>query len=250
MSHLPPTWVTIWVVFTTLVVTWDAGFGTLSPASRDPNHPIFGTLYNPYQQTYQHLDMFYSSDEVYARQVGGFNAFGPSQTVMNIVEIAVQLVYLWLVFVAASPLAAVVGLCVSVATFSKTVLYFIMLYFHGYEKMLVGTNFQRVTLFLIPNGIWSECFFAGFSPGVFFFNLCAPLIMHHTTFTKPNHVPFQLLSPFVSFLHLGPSWEGPRLPPLLGGSRRGNKKEQENNNKGTVQCTKYSSHSPGVTHCC
>lgn len=232
-SHLPSTWVTCWMVFTTLIVTWDAGFGTLSPASRDPHHPIFGTLYKPYQQTYQHLDMFYSSDEVYARQVGGFNAFGPSQTVMNIVEIAVQLVYLWLVFVAASPLAAVVGLCVSVATFSKTVLYFIMLYFHGYEKMLVGTNFQRVTLFLIPNGIWSELFLL-VSPLEFFFLqlTCTTHYAHHTPHSQTQTcLPFQLLSPFVSFLHSVPSWEGPRLPPLLGGSRRGNKKEQENNKK-------------------
>ena len=148
-------WVTCWMIFTTLIVSWDAGFGALSPATRDPTHPIFQYLYKPYQQTYQHLDMFYASDEVYARNVGGYNAFGPSQTAMNIVEIGLQLVYLWLVFVSASPLASVVGLCVSVATCSKTILYFVMIYFIGYEKMLVGTNFQRFTLFLLPNGTWS-----------------------------------------------------------------------------------------------
>ena len=153
-SHLPPAWVTRWMVLTTLIVCWDAGWGVL-PGARDPSHWLLRHLYAPYQQTYSKLDMFYAPDEVFTTAVGGYNAFGPSQTALNLVEIAAQLVYLYLVLRLQSPAAAVVGLCVSVATCAKTVLYFVMIYFYGVEKMLVGTTSQRVLLFLIPNGIWS-----------------------------------------------------------------------------------------------
>jgi len=154
-SHLPPTWVTLWLAFTSLIVCWDAGW-TLLPGARDAPG-VLATLYHPYRATYSKLDMFYASDADYARVVGGTNAFGPAQTALNVVEIAVQLVYLYLALLAQSPAAAVVGLCVSMATLSKTVLYFVMVYFYGVERMLVGTTSQRILLFLIPNGIWSAC---------------------------------------------------------------------------------------------
>ena len=151
----PPRWVINWMVITTVIVTWDAAFGLLSPLSRDESHWFFSVLFRPYQQKYQHLDMFYAKDEVFASVVGGHNAFGPSQTAMNVAEVAVQLVFLYLALRAKSSYASVVGLCVSVATFSKTVLYFVMLYNYGWQKMLVGTTQDRILLFLIPNGIWS-----------------------------------------------------------------------------------------------
>jgi hypothetical protein len=152
-SHLPPTWVTLWLAFTSLIVCWDAGW-TLLPGARDAPG-LLATIYSPYRATYSKLDMFYASDADFARVVGGANAFGPAQTALNVAEIAAQLVYLYLALLAQSPAAAVVGLCVSMATLSKTVLYFVMVYYYGIERMLVGTTSQRILLFLIPNGIWS-----------------------------------------------------------------------------------------------
>jgi hypothetical protein len=155
-GYLPPLWVTRWMIITTLIVSWDAGW-TLLPGARDSPHWLMSNLYAPYRNTYSKLDMFYSSDSTFAEVVGGVNAFGPSQTALNVAEICAQLVYLYLALSARSPLAAVVGLCVSVATAAKTILYFVMLYFYGWERMLVGTTQQRILLFLIPNGIWSAC---------------------------------------------------------------------------------------------
>ena len=155
-SFLPPAWVTRWMILTTLIVSWDAGWTAL-PGARDPSHWLLRHVYKPYHETYSKLDMFYASDEVFEKAVGGANAFGPAQTALNVAEIAAQLVYLHLALRLQSPAAAVVGLCVSMATLAKTVLYFVMLFFYGWERMLVGTMSQRILLFLIPNGIWSAC---------------------------------------------------------------------------------------------
>jgi hypothetical protein len=141
---------------TTAIVSWDAGWTALpwmGVSVRDPQSAFGSTVYAPYQALYSKIDMFYATDADFAANVGGKNAFGPAQSVMNLVEIGFQLWYLYLVALE-STLSNVVGLCVSVATWSKTVLYFVMLYFYGLDTMLKGTPWQNFTLFLLPNGVW------------------------------------------------------------------------------------------------
>jgi hypothetical protein len=126
-SDMPviPAWIIRWFWITTLIVSWDASFALLHPWSRDVTNPISSRLYAPYQQTYQFVDLFYGSDAAFAKAGLGINAFGPTQSVMNVVEIIMGIVFLYLASIqhgAARPL----GLVTATMTCSKTIIYFVV----------------------------------------------------------------------------------------------------------------------------
>lgn len=108
--------------------------------------------------------MFYSPVERDAAPGMGANAFGPAQSVLNVIEIAVNLLYLFLAVGMEAPSASVVGLVVNTATFAKTLLYFVMVYvYQAHFGIAVVPSAALaspediktfVGLWLIPNGIW------------------------------------------------------------------------------------------------
>ena len=131
-SDMIPAWVIRWFWITTLIVSWDASYALLHPWSRDVTDPISSVIYAPYQQTYQFVDLFYGSDAAFAKAGLGINAFGPTQSVMNIFEIIMGVVFLYLASInhgAARPL----GLVTATMTCSKTIIYFIVS-----QKMLLS----------------------------------------------------------------------------------------------------------------
>ena len=118
-------WIIRWFWITTLIVSWDASYALLEPFSRDTTNAISSRLWAPYQQTYQYVDLFYGSDAAFAKAGLGINAFGPTQSVMNVVEIIMGIVFLYLASIqhgAARPL----GLVTATMTCSKTIIYFVV----------------------------------------------------------------------------------------------------------------------------
>ena len=132
----------------------------LGPVARDTTHPIASILWAPYQQTYHKVDMFYASDAAFHAAGLGVNAFGPSQSIMNLVEIALNVAFLALVRSNDSR-ARVIGIVAATMTASKTVLYFVMASVLGWTRVVplsamrsASEAFDFARLFLIPNGLW------------------------------------------------------------------------------------------------
>ena len=76
---------------------------------------------------------------------------------MNLIEIALNYAYLYLVHVKPWHAAAVFGFAAAVMTVSKTLLYMVQEYYCGY--CMIGHNTFRdiVVLWVVPNGY--VCFF-------------------------------------------------------------------------------------------
>ncbi|KAI0344087.1 hypothetical protein BDW22DRAFT_1427735 [Trametopsis cervina] len=139
-------WISLWFVVTIPVIFWDAGYCLLRPRSM-----VGGDLHwiwAPYS-IYQEVDYIYG---VKALQEG--NGFTNAQSVLNLVENVLNIVYLWLAHVSGSPVAPVIGFTSVVMTLSKTVLYWLQEYFCG--GCSVGHNdFNTLLVYwIIPNGVW------------------------------------------------------------------------------------------------
>ena len=104
-----PLWVARWLALTTVIVLWDASFVLLRPWSMEV------PLWAPYKD-YVQVDKLYGDLD---------DSFVWSQSVLNLVEVALNVTALSLLH-AGSSAAPVVALVVSAMTCSKTVLYHVI----------------------------------------------------------------------------------------------------------------------------
>ena len=136
-----PKWVAIWLVISSMICSWDASFVFNRATSLDSfNNPIW----SPYKD-YVQVDKLYASLE---------NDFVWSQSVLNVLEICLNLFALHLLTSRKDKKAAVVGLAVCAMTSAKTILYHVM------EFSCSGCNTKQndwptfLTLYIVPNGVW------------------------------------------------------------------------------------------------
>lgn len=137
-----PTWVVAWFVVTAIIQTYDACYELLGPLSHQggpvawlwPGHVFYSTF-----------------DARYA----GFDAFGSAQSWANLLEVVVLVIVLLRV---RHWSAVVLGLIVSVATFWKTVLYFLVEASSGLEMTRHSLEQGNIVGFLmvavLPNLFW------------------------------------------------------------------------------------------------
>ncbi|KAH9964869.1 hypothetical protein BC827DRAFT_1185639 [Russula dissimulans] len=140
------TWISAWFILTAPVVIWDAFYCLMRPRSM-----VGGDLHwiwEPYG-IYQDIDWTYG-----VKALRDNNGFTNAQSVLNLVETAVNVFYVYLAHVAKYPSASVVGFASAVMTLSKTVLYWLQEYHCNYCN--VGHNDWKalVIYFIIPNGLW------------------------------------------------------------------------------------------------
>jgi len=139
-----PRWILVWFVITAVIQTYDACYVLLGPISHEGG-PMSGfwaghVLYGQYDKTYGGTDS---------------TAWGDAQSWLNLVEV----IGLIVVFCnLRKPIAAVLGLIVSVATFWKTVAYFTIEATSGLEKTIHSLNTGDLAGFLfigvLPNLFW------------------------------------------------------------------------------------------------
>ncbi|KAJ3477357.1 hypothetical protein NLI96_g10515 [Meripilus lineatus] len=146
MSVKTYTWVSLWFLITAPIIFWDAGYCFMRPRSM-----LGGDLHwiwKPYE-IYQNVDLVYG---IPALERG--DGFTNAQSALNIVETFMNLGYLYLAHIAATPVAPLLGFASAVMTLSKTVLYWAQEYYCG--GCAVGHNDWK-TLFvywIVPNGFW------------------------------------------------------------------------------------------------
>lgn len=89
--HAPSTAIIIWLVVSVPIVVWDAGYVLLRPYSM-PGNRLHSPIWIPYA-LYGTIDHIYGWPAFNAR-----NGFPAAQTVLNLVECAGYIYYLWIVY--------------------------------------------------------------------------------------------------------------------------------------------------------
>ncbi|KAI0298967.1 hypothetical protein B0F90DRAFT_1729648 [Multifurca ochricompacta] len=105
-------------------------------------------IWEPYG-LYQEVDYVYG-----IKALQDNNGFTNAQSLLNLIETALNVFYLYLAHVTKYPAASIVGFASIVMTLSKTVLYWSQEYYCGF--CAVGHNdFKTLFLYwIIPNGLW------------------------------------------------------------------------------------------------
>lgn len=137
-SQLFPKWVSTWLVISSIICVWDASFVLLRPASFDM------VLWAPYAD-YIQVDKLYGNVE---------DSFVWSQSILNLLEVALNLYTLSLVRTRQFRAASVMAVVVSTMTSSKTVLYHVMEYACGFCNSAHNDAATLVLLYFLPNGVW------------------------------------------------------------------------------------------------
>ncbi|KAL2826886.1 hypothetical protein BDW59DRAFT_62226 [Aspergillus cavernicola] len=176
--HTPTTAVTLWLLVSCPLVLWDAGYVLLRPHSM-PGGKWHSPIWSPYA-LYSKVDYVYGWPALNAN-----DGFPATQSILNLVETAGYLYYLWVVYKYGTSAtsagrgqpksqkglswiltgetvvagrrgatAVLVAFSASVMTLSKTVLYWMQEALSGFVN--IGHNDLRslVILWIIPNGLW------------------------------------------------------------------------------------------------
>ena len=137
-----PTWVIVWLTVSAVIQTYDACYVLLGPLSHDggplaslwPGHVFYGTFDHRYAQ---------------------FDAFGSAQSWANLLEVVA---IVWALLHAKKWSGVVVGLLVTVATFWKTVIYFLVEASSGLEmtrqSLERGDLMGFLMVAVLPNLFW------------------------------------------------------------------------------------------------
>jgi hypothetical protein len=136
-----PKWVALWLTISTIICFWDALF----VFNRESKLASFNnTIWYPYK-SYVKVDKLYGDVK---------NDFVWSQSVLNLLEVALNLQALNLLSSKKIKLASVFALIVCAMTCSKTILYHVM------EISCGGCNTKQndwqtfIILYVFPNGVW------------------------------------------------------------------------------------------------
>jgi len=137
-----PRWIVGWLIFSGIVQAYDAAFVLTKPLS-DVGGPL-GFLW-PGHHLYASYDQRYAA----------FDAFGSAQSWANLVEVAA---IVWVLFHRRSASGVIGALIVCVATFWKTVLYFLVeICGHlGYTRHVLDEGNVKAFLGIViaPNAVW------------------------------------------------------------------------------------------------
>ncbi|EAN79146.1 Emopamil binding protein, putative [Trypanosoma equiperdum] len=140
-----PTVATAWLLLTAPVVLLDAVFVLNRPKTPDTPHPLGElVLFQPWT-VYATYDRRYAPNE---------DAFVVAQSWMNLLEVTLGLLALLLSFSGYWKSAIKLAAVVSVMTFSKTLLYFVMDFVEGGEYTRHIGYLDKLLMVLLPSSVW------------------------------------------------------------------------------------------------
>ncbi|KAI3478697.1 hypothetical protein L1887_59334 [Cichorium endivia] len=149
-THRPRTLVSAWLFLSSFVVAWDIGYILMRPRSFLGGDLHW--LWSPYS-LYMNIDYIYGLPAWDAK-----DGFPAAQTLMNVVESILNLFYVYLVHVRATPssraVAPIYGLITVTMTLSKTILYVLNDYCCGWCKTGHNDLYTLIVYWILPNGLW------------------------------------------------------------------------------------------------
>ncbi|WVQ84840.1 uroporphyrinogen-III C-methyltransferase [Cryptococcus sp. DSM 104549] len=147
----PPAWVSYWMVFSSLIVTWDVGYCFFRPRSFTGGDLAW--IWAPYNMVpYSNVDYLYGWP---ALESG--DGFTNAQALLNVSEILLALLYVYLRYSGKSgyrPAAPLVGFAGALMTCSKTVLYFLQEWFCGWCNTGHNSAWNFWMVWVATNGTW------------------------------------------------------------------------------------------------
>ncbi|KAJ7054162.1 hypothetical protein C8F01DRAFT_1164141 [Mycena amicta] len=146
MAPKTHSWITAWFLLTAPIIAWDVGYCFMRPRSM-----VGGDLHwiwEPYH-IYQRVDLVYG---VEALERG--DGFTNAQSLLNVIETIMNLLYVYTAHVKAWPPAPLIGLAAATMTLSKTVLYWMQEYYCNYCAVGHNTLYDLLVYWILPNGFW------------------------------------------------------------------------------------------------
>ncbi|KAJ7220651.1 hypothetical protein GGX14DRAFT_675507 [Mycena pura] len=136
------TWISLWFLLTAPIIFWDVGYCFMRPRSMVGGDLHW--LWKPYS-IYQ---------EIYGvKSLERGDGFTNAQTLLNVIETLLNLLYLYTAHITAWPGAPLVGLTAAVMTLSKTVLYFAQEYYCGF--CMIGHNSAKdLLMYYFATNTW------------------------------------------------------------------------------------------------
>ncbi|KAF8488115.1 hypothetical protein JB92DRAFT_3018105 [Gautieria morchelliformis] len=138
--------ISAWFILTAPVIIWDAGYCLMRPRSMKGGDLHW--IWSPYA-LYQEVDYVYG-----VRALENNEGFTNAQSLLNLIETALNLYYVYMANVLGSPAAPVIGFAAIVMTFSKTVLYWVQEYYCGWCSIGHNSLPDLLLLWVLPNGLW------------------------------------------------------------------------------------------------
>ncbi|KAJ7926147.1 hypothetical protein B0H13DRAFT_1972884 [Mycena leptocephala] len=138
------TWVSLWFLLTAPIIAWDIGYCFMRPRSMEGGdlHWIWAPVYGSYQNVYG-IPAFEKGD-----------GFPNAQSLLNIVETLMNLVYLYTAHVTAWPPAPLIGFTAAAMTLSKTVLYWAQEYYCDFCAIGHNSLEDIIKYWVLTSGIW------------------------------------------------------------------------------------------------
>ena len=139
-------WISLWFLLSAPVIAWDVGYCFMRPRSMKGGDLHW--IWKPYE-LYQEVDYVYGLPAFESN-----DGFTNAQSLLNVIETLLNILYLYLAHVQNWAPATLVGFTAASMTLSKTILYWANEYYCNF--CAVGHNDFSSLLFLwiIPNGLW------------------------------------------------------------------------------------------------
>jgi len=149
-TYNPPKAITIWLLLSSLVVIYDATYILLRPYTFSPN---------ALSRFWQGHNFYATVDHVYgASALAEKDGFPPAQSLMNLVESALNFIYLAKYFSTSGETGRggmlVVGFMGVVMTLAKTVLYMLVEVCSGGRHVAHNDLKTFVLFYILPNSFW------------------------------------------------------------------------------------------------
>ncbi|OKL60629.1 hypothetical protein UA08_04164 [Talaromyces atroroseus] len=177
--HTPSIIILLWLLISVPLVLWDTGYVLLRPHTM-PGGKFHSPIWSPYA-LYGTIDYVYGWPAFDAK-----NGFTAAQGLLNLFETAAYIFYLAVIYVCGTTatssgristkkvnkglqwflfeekvvpgrigsFALLVAYAASVATFSKTILYWLNELFSGFANIGHNSLSNLIFLWIIPNGMW------------------------------------------------------------------------------------------------
>ncbi|SPO23243.1 related to Adiponectin receptor 1 [Ustilago trichophora] len=187
--HRPRTLVSAWLFLSSFVVAWDVGYILLRPRSM-----LGGDLHwiwSPYS-LYMNVDYIYGLPSWDTK-----DGFPAAQSLMNVGESILNLFYIYLVHIKATPsslaVAPIWGLVAVTMTLSKTILYVLNDFCCGWCKTGHNDWYTLFVYWILPNGLW--ILFPAIIAYVFIRELSVSLKVAAGVQGATSTTPFQPITP-------------------------------------------------------
>lgn len=157
-THAPDRVMLFWLCVSLPLVIWDSIYVLGRPHTMEG-----GWMHSPFWTPYK---LYGEVDHVYGwKAFHAHNGFTSAQGMLNVVETAMYLTYIWLYMSAGDKktgmmsgstgaFACLLAFSAAVMTLSKTVLYWANEYYSGFDNIGHNPWQDLIPLWIIPNGAW------------------------------------------------------------------------------------------------